>query len=388
MIRQLLLTALVLVAGMSSGAAQNVTIKGTVNGLADGDLIEFVPISHDNSPALAWSKVFSGKFETALTVDQPYGVHVKINHCYTNYVFMINVDDNIVLNIGNAEKVDYGNFISYTLSGIDISGSFYQKRYEDLMKSRENLDDIREKFMKKYKDIMEKEAEMRKKKDDDGLKSILESAEYKTMSEEDNEFFNTVQTTYAKIFEDNKDSFWGPMMLLNLTSYLSPDMKKYYEAFSDEAKNSYFGKKVHEELWPKGGKGNKIPDFTLTDETGKSYTFADLIKGKKYLLIDFWASWCAPCRREIPNVKANYETYKDKGFEVVSISIDQKTDAWKKAVEQEQMQWPNFLDQKMAEIFKVKAVPTMYLVDETGVIVAENEEVRGDNLGNLLKTLF
>ena len=126
----------------------------------------------------------------------------------------------------------------------------------------------------------------------------------------------------------------------------------------------------------------------MKDEAGKSYTLEQLLKGKKYLLIDFWASWCAPCRKEIPNVKKNYEQYKNRGFEVVSISIDQNAAAWKKAVQQEQLKWPNFLSPAVANQFKVRAVPTMYLIDANGVVLGINEDVRGEALGKKLAELF
>ena len=126
----------------------------------------------------------------------------------------------------------------------------------------------------------------------------------------------------------------------------------------------------------------------MKDGAGKSYTLEQLLKGKKYLLIDFWASWCAPCRKEIPNVKKNYEQYKNRGFEVVSISIDQNVAAWKKAVQQEQLKWPNFLSPAVANQFKVRAVPTMYLIDANGVVLGINEDVRGEALGKKLAELF
>ena len=113
-----------------------------------------------------------------------------------------------------------------------------------------------------------------------------------------------------------------------------------------------------------------------------------LADGKKYVLLDFWASWCGPCRKEIPNVKKAYEQFKDKGFEVVSISIDKKEDEWRKAVKEENLVWPNFRSEEVANLFKVKAVPTVYLLDSEGKIVASNNECRGEALAAKLAELL
>ena len=172
------------------------------------------------------------------------------------------------------------------------------------------------------------------------------------------------------------------------TSFLTADQIPQYEQFSEAAKNSFYGRKVKDEILPVGGVGSTLLDFTLHKEDGTPVKFNDLIKGKKYLYIDFWASWCAPCRKEIPNVKANYEKYKDKGFEVVGISIDTNKAAWQKACEKEQLQWPSFLDKDVANLFKVRAVPTIYIVDANGKIVAMNDEIRGEKLGEKLAELF
>ena len=87
-------------------------------------------------------------------------------------------------------------------------------------------------------------------------------------------------------------------------------------------------------------------------------------------------------------MKKQYALYKDKGLEVVSISIDKNAAAWKKAVKEEQLQWPNFLSPAVADQYHVKAVPTMYLIDSEGNIVAENDDARGEKLAAKLAELF
>ena len=112
-----------------------------------------------------------------------------------------------------------------------------------------------------------------------------------------------------------------------------------------------------------------------------------MCEGKQYILIDFWASWCAPCRKEIPTLKRLYAEYAEKGFEIVSISIDKKEADWSKALEDEQMPWINYMDNNgIAKLYKVKSVPTMYLIDQNGVLIAEN--LRGEALVEKMAEIF
>ena len=105
--------------------------------------------------------------------------------------------------------------------------------------------------------------------------------------------------------------------------------------------------------------------------------------------MDFWASWCGPCRREIPNVKKQYERYKDNGFEVISISIDKDEQAWKKALEEENLPWPNFLDREgISDIYKIKSIPAMFLMKSDGTIIAESTDARGEALSKRLSSML
>lgn len=155
------------------------------------------------------------------------------------------------------------------------------------------------------------------------------------------------------------------------------------EATSQEAGNS---------VTPSGNVGLNIgdtaPELAFNDPDGKEIKLSDL-RGN-VVLIDFWASWCGPCRRENPNVVSAYEKYskakfKDaKGFEVLGVSLDKNQASWVKAIEQDNLHWPHHMSDlggwgsKPAAIYSVRSIPASYLVDQNGVIIAKN--LRGQAL--------
>ena len=133
--------------------------------------------------------------------------------------------------------------------------------------------------------------------------------------------------------------------------------------------------------------GTVAPDFTFPDINGNDVSLSSF-KGK-YVLIDFWASWCGPCRQESPNVQKQYQLYKDKGFEVVSVSIDKKEDAWRKAVKEDNIKGALLLAKDSKKIMKdyvFSGIPYMVLLDKEGKVMALN--LRGEALQEKLKEVF
>ena len=137
--------------------------------------------------------------------------------------------------------------------------------------------------------------------------------------------------------------------------------------------------------------GKKFVDFSLKDTQGNDVSLSDYAGKGKYVLIDFWAAWCGPCRQEMPNVVAAYGKYKSKGFEVVGVSFDQDYDRWTKGIKDLNMTWPQMSDLKywqslVVDLYAINAIPHTILLDKEGVIIAK--DLRGAELDAKLAELM
>ena len=145
------------------------------------------------------------------------------------------------------------------------------------------------------------------------------------------------------------------------------------------------------EVAKKTAVGQKYIDFAMNDPKGKEVKLSDFIGKNKYTLVDFWASWCGPCKKEMPNVVAAYKEYNKKGFGIVGVSLDNDGDKWKEAIKTWGMTWPQMSDLKGwncegAAIYGVRSIPATVLIDQEGNIIARN--LRGEAIKEKLSELL
>jgi thiol-disulfide isomerase/thioredoxin len=211
--------------------------------------------------------------------------------------------------------------------------------------------------------------------------------------------------------EINKD-LDNPINFL-LTSFLTPNMgfqdwdlanletlKKMSSAYLKRFKDSPIANNMAQQIlqiensynqFKRVNSGSQIaPEISLNNPDGKEIKLSSL-RGQ-YVLIDFWASWCAPCRKELPNVVKLYNQYKSKGFTVYSVSLDKDISAWKKAIQDDNLSWPNHVsdllgwESELPTLYGFQGIPHTVLIDKDGKIIESG--LRGESLEQKLKELF
>lgn len=349
-------------------------IEGHAEGFADGSKVSLImAATHKDEKPTAETTITNGVFSFDGEVAGPRLYLLRIiepSGCSGARTFMLeNAEIQISVIKGKQLSGEYMEFAAF-----EVEGSASDKTFREKMTVRDRLNEIYEDNQRKHREIMDKVNAAQTKGEQDVVRKLMASEGYKAALKDDSLFFNTVEESMFSLFQENKDSFWGPLLVLANMSYVPTNDPRYmelYNSFSDEAKNSFYGQILKKQLFVKSLKGEHVFEFVLPDKDGKLWKQSELGKGKKLLLIDFWASWCSPCRKSIPTLKEIYKEFTEKGLEIVSISIDKDKEDWLKAVEEEQFPWFSLWDTQnvFSDKFNGKAVPTFILVDEKGVVL-------------------
>ncbi|WP_353778477.1 redoxin domain-containing protein [Winogradskyella sp. 3972H.M.0a.05] len=245
-------------------------------------------------------------------------------------------------------------------------------------------------LMAKRKDVQQLLGEQRQAnyaKDEELLKTLQEKISAK------NEELKNFGYDFVS---QNPESVVSLILLEQQSKSKDVDTERFmnsFEELDDDLKNSKKGTVVktkmlaHIEKQKKSEAlqiGKKAPLFTAPDKDGNKIALND-IKGK-VTIVDFWASWCGPCRRENPNVVRVYEQYHDKGLEIIGVSLDRanQKDRWLKAIEDDKLNWHHvsnlsYFNDPVARLYNISSIPATYILDENGTIVAKN--LRGPALG-------
>lgn len=209
---------------------------------------------------------------------------------------------------------------------------------------------------------------------------------YTTVKEQTARTIDSLVTNYP-------DSYAVALIINNIVAKQQDvvTVERMYESLTPRIKSAYLGQRLKNTIdeMKRTFVGSIAPDFTLPTPTGEEVSLSDY-RGK-YLLLDFWASWCGPCLREIPNVKRVYERFHNQGFEILSVSLDEKKENWTSAIEKNQLNWGHVSSLKgwkcpVVELYHISGVPAMFLLDKEGKIVAT--DLRGEELEEQVAKLF
>lgn len=338
--------------------AQNYRIEGSAEG-CDG---QYVYLGEDKKAPIDSALITRGKFVLENKLEEIKPMMLKIGK---NKQLLL-LEENTILAERKIVQLEYKGK-KFERGNIEISGSQDQKLF---LKMNQVLS---QEMMTMLAISLSGEENQNNEAMKDSLGMMFINAK------------NHTQQVFDSIVNNYPDSYVSALIINDhfAKDRTYEDLKTLYNHLSERVQNSSIGDKLRKTLAliQATGKGQIAPDFTLQTPEGKDIKLSSL-RGK-CILIDFWASWCGPCIRELPNIKNVYEKYHEKGFEVISISLDDKKANWTNAIQKHQIPWLHVSSLKgwkcpVAKRYNVTGVPAMYLLDAEGRIVSDN--ARGEAL--------
>jgi peroxiredoxin len=334
-------------------------ITGTITGLPEGAEVK-LNNSNDNSEITS-AKVAKGKFELKGSVEEPTLCNLVLGTESPQYLF---VENKKITVLGKTTD----------LKNLKVLGSVSHK---DFMQFQETFTPI-------FTSLNTTAA---------AIRTTPPGARFDSLSKKYNSYMVFAQLEIDKFIASKPKSFVSPF-LLYVTVNLDDDIVKLehrYHKLDTSIRNSGIGKNLQSyiEFYKVGSVGTLAMDFTQPDTTGSPVSLSSF-KGK-YVLVDFWASWCGPCRMENPNVVENYNSFKQKNFTVLGVSLDnEKQDGknkWLAAIHKDGLNWTHVSDLKFwqneaASLYHVSQIPANFLIDPTGKIIGKN--LRGEALHDKL----
>ena len=364
-----ILMALVLLSAsafaQSPSTAGSLIVKGKVIGLTSGTVSVTTEVFNNKKTFDA--PIAQGKFEVRITQPSPTLYSLVIKEAPSERLLFF--ADNGILQI-DATKGDIGN--------AKISGSISNKEYSQYNQMVEGYDQKLKKIEEVFNEL-EEAGNLLPKIDS------LRAAYSQGLQKKDSSIQSWIRIR-------NK-SFVSPfIMIINYADNGDTNiLRPLFDGFTPEVKKSFYGNFIDNILVRKEGLGigKKAPNFSQADALGKSISL-ESFKGK-YVLVDFWASWCGPCRQENPNLVRTYQKFKTKNFEILGVSLDNNKEKWLQAIKDDQLNWPHVSDLKywkneVAVQYGVQSIPANFLLDKEGKIIAKG--LRGQALDNALEQLL
>ena len=247
-----------------------------------------------------------------------------------------------------------------------------------------------EAFMSDMKALEDEYAELAKNAQNPELSEAEVNELKKQMGEFEEKYYQAMKNSIA----DNAGTYFGLNNLTNSYYYYSPEelapvLESYIAAFPTNARLLQI--KKNNDITLETAVGKQFKDFEMPDVDGNMHKLSEYIAANKVTLVDFWASWCGPCRAEMPAVKDAYDAYKNKGFGIVGVSLDNNKEAWVKAIADLGIEWAQISDLQGwncagAKLNGVNSIPATVLVAQDGTILARN--LRGEAIKEKLAEIL